>query len=228
MIGSCSQSILLQPDESTLCIRVVSYTYTYIGPLPPTIHRGLEWPQVLNSLLVCLFVCLSACLFSANFLIFYSTVQYSIVQYSTVQYSTVQYSTVQYITVQYSFMSKVWSDWDLIVGTFFLSAAVIRSCGHKLMGWLNSERKRRTFVCPTVALILAYVKGWGLFNHCWGCLWVPQGELRNINVRMICRVISRISKRYHMLGWNVKTSIKKSMNIGPLPPTIHRGYEWPL
>ena len=66
-----------------------------IGPLPPTIHRGLEWPQFLNSLIVCLF----ACLFSANFLIFYSTVQYSIVQYSTVQYSTVQYSTVQYITV---------------------------------------------------------------------------------------------------------------------------------
>merc|ERR1712215_449681 len=33
-----------------------------IGPLPPTIHRGLEWPQVLNSLSVCLFVCLSVCL----------------------------------------------------------------------------------------------------------------------------------------------------------------------
>ena len=72
------------------------------------------------------------------------------------------------------------------------------------LGWLNTERKRRNFVWPTVALILASVKGWGLFNHCWGCLWVPQGELRNINVRMICRVISRISKRYHMLGWNVE------------------------
>ena len=34
-----------------------------IDPLPPTIHRGLEWPQVLNSLSVCLFVCLSVCLF---------------------------------------------------------------------------------------------------------------------------------------------------------------------
>ena len=55
-------------------------------PAPPTIHRGLEWPQFLKSLFVCLF---SVCL-SANFLIFYSTVQYSIVQYSTVQYSTVR------------------------------------------------------------------------------------------------------------------------------------------
>merc|ERR1712089_54397 len=76
-----------------------------IGPLPPTIHRGLEWPQVLNSLFLCLSVslsvCLSACLFSANFLILYSTVQYSIVQYSTVQYSTVQYCTVHYSTVQF-------------------------------------------------------------------------------------------------------------------------------
>ena len=33
-----------------------------IGPLPPTIHRGLEWPQVLNSLFVCLSVCLFVCL----------------------------------------------------------------------------------------------------------------------------------------------------------------------
>ena len=66
-----------------------------VGPLSPTIHSGLEWPQFLNSLSV-------LCLFWANFLISYSTVQYSIVQYSTVQYSTVQYSTVQYITVQYS------------------------------------------------------------------------------------------------------------------------------
>ena len=116
-----------------------------IGPLPPTIHRGLEWPQFLNSLLVCLF----ACLFSANFLIFYSTVQYSIVQYSwvpglwwpalphdpqgirvasgfefsdclfaclfsanflicysTVQYSIVQYSTVQYSTVQVNLLGR--------------------------------------------------------------------------------------------------------------------------
>ena len=64
------------------------------------------------------------------------------VNYSTVQYSTVQYSTVQYITVQYSFMSKVWSDWDLVVGTFFLSAAVMRSCGHKLMGtYMNREEE---------------------------------------------------------------------------------------
>jgi len=41
------------------------YLNLFIGPLSPTIHRGLEWPQVLNSLLVCL--CLG--LFSANFLI---------------------------------------------------------------------------------------------------------------------------------------------------------------
>merc|ERR1712243_156870 len=85
-------------------------------PAPPTIHRGLEWPQFLNSLSV---LCLLVCSLSANFLIFYSTVRYSTVQYGTfslsaavirystvhysmVQYSTVQYSTVQYITVQYS------------------------------------------------------------------------------------------------------------------------------
>ena len=52
-------------------------------------------PQSLNQYL-------SACLFSANFLICYSTVQYSTVQYSTVRYSTVQYSTVLYSTLQYS------------------------------------------------------------------------------------------------------------------------------
>ena len=39
-------------------------------PAPPTIHRGLEWPQCLNCLFVCLFVCLLDCLFWANFLIF--------------------------------------------------------------------------------------------------------------------------------------------------------------
>merc|ERR1712115_506303 len=39
-------------------------------PAPPTIHRGLEWPQCLNCLSVCLSVCLIVCLFSANFLIF--------------------------------------------------------------------------------------------------------------------------------------------------------------
>ena len=33
-----------------------------IGPLPPTIHRGLEWPQVFNSLFVCLSVCVFVCL----------------------------------------------------------------------------------------------------------------------------------------------------------------------
>ena len=52
------------------------------------------------------------------------------------------------------FMSKVWSDWDLIVGTFFLSTAVIRSCGHKLMGtymwpalkkWTEKKKKSITF-----------------------------------------------------------------------------------
>ena len=66
-----------------------------IGPLSPTIHRGLEGPQVLNSLFVC-----SLQIFSF-FIVQYSIVQYSTVQYSAVQYSTVQYSTVQYITVQY-------------------------------------------------------------------------------------------------------------------------------
>ena len=43
--------------------------------------------------------CVCACLFSANFLIFYNTVQYCTVQYITVLYSTVQYSTVQYSIV---------------------------------------------------------------------------------------------------------------------------------
>ena len=33
-------------------------------PAPPSIHRGLEWPQCLNHLLVYLFVCLIAWLFS--------------------------------------------------------------------------------------------------------------------------------------------------------------------
>ena len=73
----------------------------------PTIHRGLEWPQFLNSLFS---ICLIVCSLSANFLISYSTVKYSIVQYSTVQYSTVQYSKAQrsygitdlFIIVQYS------------------------------------------------------------------------------------------------------------------------------
>ena len=83
-------------------------------PASPTIHRGLEWPQFLNSLFSdCLFsVCLSVGKFS-NFVVQYKAavvritdlfiiVQYSTVHYSTVQYSTIQYSTVQYITVQYS------------------------------------------------------------------------------------------------------------------------------
>ena len=35
-------------------------------PAPPTIHRGLEWPQCLNCLSVCLSVCLIVCLFSVT------------------------------------------------------------------------------------------------------------------------------------------------------------------
>merc|ERR1712240_19771 len=68
-------------------IQNIEYLYQY-WPAPPTIHRGLEWPQFLNSpIVLCLFVlCLLVCLW-ANFLIYYSTVQYTIVQYSTVQYS---------------------------------------------------------------------------------------------------------------------------------------------
>ena len=46
-------------------IRVL-YSYTY-WPAPPTIHRGLEWPQFLNSLFsVCLSVCLSVCSLSVG------------------------------------------------------------------------------------------------------------------------------------------------------------------
>merc|ERR1712240_123967 len=47
-------------------------------PAPPSIHRGLEWPQVLNSLFDCLIVlCLIVCKFShfsSPHLLFYSTV----------------------------------------------------------------------------------------------------------------------------------------------------------
>merc|ERR1712030_175965 len=48
-----------------------------VGPLSPTIHRGLEWPQFLNSLsvfslIVCLLVC-SLQIFSF-FIVQYSTV----------------------------------------------------------------------------------------------------------------------------------------------------------
>merc|ERR1711873_117815 len=57
-----------------------------VGPLSPTIHRGLEWPQFLNRVLDCLFlVCLEA-----NFLIFSSFILLFL--YSTVQKSAVQYS----------------------------------------------------------------------------------------------------------------------------------------
>ena len=42
-----------------------SYFNMFIGPLSPRIHRALEWPQVLNSLLVCLCVGM----YYANFLI---------------------------------------------------------------------------------------------------------------------------------------------------------------
>ena len=84
-------------------------------PAPPTIHRGVEWPQFSNSLFsVCsLFVLCKQ--ISSLFIVQYSTVQYSTVRYSTVQYSTVkrsghtvlrtfllQYSTVRYIIVWYS------------------------------------------------------------------------------------------------------------------------------
>merc|ERR1712080_663817 len=50
----------------------------------PLVHRGLEWPQFLNSLLVCFSVCLQI-------------LSLFIVQYCTVQYCTVHYSTIQYI-----------------------------------------------------------------------------------------------------------------------------------
>merc|ERR1712115_133744 len=66
-------------------------------PAPPTIHRGLEWPQFLNSLFsVCLF---SVCLFSvgkfSNFFVQYKAagVRKNVVRMNT----DVQYSTVQYI-----------------------------------------------------------------------------------------------------------------------------------
>ena len=41
----------------------------FYWPTPPTIHRGLEWPQFLNSLSVCsLIVCLSVLCKFSNFL----------------------------------------------------------------------------------------------------------------------------------------------------------------
>ena len=48
--------------------RLVSETYDINWPAPPTIHRGLEWPQLANSLVewtsvfeTCVFSCLLAC-----------------------------------------------------------------------------------------------------------------------------------------------------------------------
>ena len=64
----------------TVLYRAILYCTTiYLNvqywPAPPTIHRGLEWPQFLNSLIVlCLFVCsLSACkqIFSISFISFH-------------------------------------------------------------------------------------------------------------------------------------------------------------
>ena len=45
----------------TFC--TVLYTTIKYWPAPPTIHRGLEWPQFLNSLIV---LCLSACSLSVG------------------------------------------------------------------------------------------------------------------------------------------------------------------
>ena len=75
----------IRSNKYILIYFLASYKGTFpkmqYWPAPPTIHRGFEWPQFLNSLIVlCLFVCLfSVCKFS-NF-----------IQYSTVEYSTVQY-----------------------------------------------------------------------------------------------------------------------------------------
>ena len=47
------------PPDDPQGIRVTSVIeFSLCWPAPPTIHRGLEWPQFLNSLIVC---SLSAC-----------------------------------------------------------------------------------------------------------------------------------------------------------------------
>merc|ERR1712082_69403 len=53
---------------------ISKYKYLEIKywPAPPTIHRGLEWPQFLNSLFsVCLFVCLLSVGKFSNFFVQY-------------------------------------------------------------------------------------------------------------------------------------------------------------
>merc|ERR1712240_15223 len=58
----------------------MGYCLLCYWPAPPSIHRGLEWPQSLNRLLVCLIVLCSLSgskfsNFSSPHLLFYSTVQ---------------------------------------------------------------------------------------------------------------------------------------------------------
>ena len=47
-----------QSEDMAKAYVVYSHLFIYYWPAPPTIHRGLEWPQFLNSLFSdCLFVC---------------------------------------------------------------------------------------------------------------------------------------------------------------------------
>ena len=56
-------------------------------PATPSIHRGLEWPQCLNSVSVCLFF---ACVFVSKFSNFFLFHPPLFIQYSTEECSTVQ------------------------------------------------------------------------------------------------------------------------------------------
>merc|ERR1712002_395216 len=91
---------------SVLCLLVSKFSN---WPAPSSIHRGLEWPQCLNSMSVCLFfVCLSA-----NFLIFSSFILLFL--YSTVQKSAVQYSYLLASSLEYPERIRVVSVFETLV-----------------------------------------------------------------------------------------------------------------
>ena len=82
------------------CSKLISVSLQY-WPAPPTIHRGLEWPQFLNCSLS---VCLIVLWLSANFLSFLLLI---ILFYSTV--SSVIYLFYMYRTkIMITKLSSIW------------------------------------------------------------------------------------------------------------------------
>ena len=80
-------------------------------PAPPTIHRGLEWPQCLNCLFVCLYVCLIVC--SGQIFSFFFSSSSSFIVFSSVigplpRRSTGDYSGLSVWTVCLSVCLFVW------------------------------------------------------------------------------------------------------------------------